>query len=158
MPSNRLLFADKGFSIDKVKGVAGREQRGNQDSTPRTSTAPELEELIGVEISLRSALSPEAAAAEAVQPEMPSEGVPRAPINHTGWVLRGVRLGLDAVIRVAVPRDELIPEAVHDHKLPDSSVQQHVQLNGKMLVSITRIAVNSCAHSHVHSINLHLVS
>ena len=38
----------KGLSINKVNGVAGLEDRGKQDSAPRATTAPELEELIGV--------------------------------------------------------------------------------------------------------------
>lgn len=37
-----------GLAIDKVHGKAGREDRGKQDATPRTTTAPPMEELIGV--------------------------------------------------------------------------------------------------------------
>jgi Mn-containing catalase len=38
----------KGLSIDRVDGVAGPEERGKQDTAQKTTTAPELEELIGV--------------------------------------------------------------------------------------------------------------
>jgi Mn-containing catalase len=38
----------KGLSIGAVHGIAGKEQRGKQDSAKRTTTAPELEELVGV--------------------------------------------------------------------------------------------------------------
>jgi Mn-containing catalase len=38
----------KSLSVDRVHGVAGPEERGKQDSTPRAKTAPQLEELIGV--------------------------------------------------------------------------------------------------------------
>lgn len=38
----------KGLSVNKVRGVAGAEERGKQDSAQRTTTAPELEELVGV--------------------------------------------------------------------------------------------------------------
>ncbi len=38
----------RGLSIDRVHGIAGPEERGKQDSTPRTKTAPQIEELIGV--------------------------------------------------------------------------------------------------------------
>lgn len=36
------------LSVDRVNGVAGPEERGKQDSTPRAKTAPQVEELIGV--------------------------------------------------------------------------------------------------------------
>lgn len=42
------MAGGKGLSVNKVEGIAGREERGIQDSTPRTTTAPQLEELIGV--------------------------------------------------------------------------------------------------------------
>jgi len=42
------LAGGKGLSVGEVNGIAGPEERGKQDSTPRTTTAPELEELIGV--------------------------------------------------------------------------------------------------------------
>jgi Mn-containing catalase len=42
------LTGGKGLSIEQVNGVAGPEERGKQDSTPPTSTAPAKEELIGV--------------------------------------------------------------------------------------------------------------
>ena len=45
---SRLVQGGEGLSIKKVKGVAGREDRGKQDSAPRATTAPELEELVGV--------------------------------------------------------------------------------------------------------------
>ena len=38
----------EGLSIDYVDGVAGPEDRGKQDDGQRTTTAPELDELIGV--------------------------------------------------------------------------------------------------------------
>ncbi|UWZ84708.1 manganese catalase family protein [Occallatibacter riparius] len=38
----------EGLSIDHVDGVAGPEDRGKQDDGQRTTTAPELDELIGV--------------------------------------------------------------------------------------------------------------
>jgi Mn-containing catalase len=42
------IAGGKGLSVDLIDGVAGPEQRGKQDSTPRATTAPHLEELIGV--------------------------------------------------------------------------------------------------------------
>lgn len=42
------LVDGEGLSIDKVDGVAGPEERGRQDDARKTTTAPELEELIGV--------------------------------------------------------------------------------------------------------------
>lgn len=42
------LAGGKGLSIDEVNGIAGAEERGKQDSTPTTTTAPGREELIGV--------------------------------------------------------------------------------------------------------------
>jgi len=42
------LLEGRGLSIDEVNGVAGPEERGKQDSALRTTTAPELDELIGV--------------------------------------------------------------------------------------------------------------
>lgn len=42
------LTGGRGLSIDEVQGIAGPEERGKQDSMPRTTTAPELGELIGV--------------------------------------------------------------------------------------------------------------
>ena len=38
----------KGLSVDLINGVAGPEERGQQDSALRTTTAPEFEELVGV--------------------------------------------------------------------------------------------------------------
>jgi Mn-containing catalase len=38
----------KGLSVNLIDGVAGPEERGKQDSAPHATTAPELEELIGV--------------------------------------------------------------------------------------------------------------
>lgn len=45
---NSQMDGGKGFSVDLIDGVAGPEQRGLQDSTPRATTAPEIEELVGV--------------------------------------------------------------------------------------------------------------
>jgi Mn-containing catalase len=45
---NSQLAGGKGLSVDLIDGIAGPEERGQQDSTPRATTAPELEELIGV--------------------------------------------------------------------------------------------------------------
>jgi len=42
------LTGGEGLAIDEVNGVAGPEERGKQDSAPRTSTAPAVDELIGV--------------------------------------------------------------------------------------------------------------
>jgi len=42
------MVGGKGLSVAKVDGVAGPEDRGKQDSAPRTTTAPQLEELVGV--------------------------------------------------------------------------------------------------------------
>lgn len=42
------MSGGKGLSVNKIHGVAGPEERGKQDSTPRTTTAPPIEELIGV--------------------------------------------------------------------------------------------------------------
>jgi len=42
------LVDGEGLSIDEVNGVAGPEERGKQDETRKTTTAPEAEELIGV--------------------------------------------------------------------------------------------------------------
>ena len=47
-PVESELVGGPGLSINNVHGVAGREQRGKQDSTPHTTTAPETEELVGV--------------------------------------------------------------------------------------------------------------
>lgn len=41
------LDGGKGLSINKVHGIAGREERGKQDSAQRTTTAPEIGELVG---------------------------------------------------------------------------------------------------------------
>lgn len=41
------LTGGKGLSINKVKGKPGLEERGKQDSTPTTTTAPARDELIG---------------------------------------------------------------------------------------------------------------
>lgn len=41
------LEGGKGLSINKVHGIAGREERGKQDSGQRTTTAPEMGELVG---------------------------------------------------------------------------------------------------------------
>lgn len=42
------MVGGKGLSNQEVKGVPGPEQRGSQDSAKKTTTAPELEELVGV--------------------------------------------------------------------------------------------------------------
>lgn len=42
------MAGGKGLSVGKVRGVAGAEERGKQDSAQPTTTAPELEELVGV--------------------------------------------------------------------------------------------------------------
>jgi Mn-containing catalase len=42
------ITGGKGLSINTVRGVAGREQRGKQDSAKKTTTAPEVGELVGV--------------------------------------------------------------------------------------------------------------
>jgi Mn-containing catalase len=42
------LVNGKGLSNQNVHGIAGREERGKQDSAQKTTTAPEMEELIGV--------------------------------------------------------------------------------------------------------------
>jgi len=42
------LVDGEGLSVDEVNGVAGPEERGKQDETRKTTTAPEAEELIGV--------------------------------------------------------------------------------------------------------------
>lgn len=47
-PVESPITGGKGLSIDKIDGIAGPEERGKQDATPRTTTAPELEELVGV--------------------------------------------------------------------------------------------------------------
>jgi Mn-containing catalase len=41
------MAGGKGLSIGKVNGIAGSEERGKQDSTPTTTTAPAREELVG---------------------------------------------------------------------------------------------------------------
>lgn len=54
MKMNNLRTVDsemsggKGLSTDQVDGVVGLEERGKQDSATRTTTAPPIEELIGV--------------------------------------------------------------------------------------------------------------
>lgn len=48
------IVGGKGLSIAKVKGKAGLEDRGKQDSTITTNTAPSKEELIGVSVSKAS--------------------------------------------------------------------------------------------------------
>jgi Mn-containing catalase len=47
-PVQSQMDGGKGLSIGKVDGVLGPEERGKQDASPRTTTAPELEELVGV--------------------------------------------------------------------------------------------------------------
>jgi Mn-containing catalase len=47
MIDSPLVDGGKGLSINKVQGLAGREERGKQDSGPRTTTAPEMGELVG---------------------------------------------------------------------------------------------------------------
>jgi Mn-containing catalase len=42
------LVDGDGLSIDEVDGVVGPEERGKQDDAEKTTTAPEVEELIGV--------------------------------------------------------------------------------------------------------------
>lgn len=42
------MVGGKGLSNDAVDGVAGKENRGKQDSAVKTTTAPEMEELVGV--------------------------------------------------------------------------------------------------------------
>ena len=43
-----LVDNGEGLSIDKVDGIAGREARGKQDGARKTTTAPEMDELISV--------------------------------------------------------------------------------------------------------------
>jgi Mn-containing catalase len=45
---NSQMAGGKGLSVDLIDGIAGPEERGQQDSTTRATTAPELDELIGV--------------------------------------------------------------------------------------------------------------
>ena len=47
-PVESNLVNGGGLSIDDVDGIPGPEQRGKQDEAPKTRTAPELGELIGV--------------------------------------------------------------------------------------------------------------
>lgn len=47
-PVESRINGGSGLSIEAIDGIAGPEERGKQDSTPRTTTAPELEELVGV--------------------------------------------------------------------------------------------------------------
>src|SRR6201996_5390005 len=42
------LVGGPGLSVDKVKGTAGPEERGKQDQTQQTTTAPDRAELVGV--------------------------------------------------------------------------------------------------------------
>jgi Mn-containing catalase len=42
------MAGGKGLSVDLIDGVAGPEERGQQDSAPRATTAPQIEELVGV--------------------------------------------------------------------------------------------------------------
>jgi Mn-containing catalase len=42
------LVGGPGLSINKIDGIAGAEDRGNQDSLPTTTTAPPRDELVGV--------------------------------------------------------------------------------------------------------------
>jgi len=42
------LQGGKGLSLNNVRGIAGREARGKQDSGQRTTTAPQMGELVGV--------------------------------------------------------------------------------------------------------------
>jgi hypothetical protein len=42
------LVDGDGLSIDEVDSVVGPEERGKQDDAEKTTTAPEVEELIGV--------------------------------------------------------------------------------------------------------------
>jgi Mn-containing catalase len=42
------LVSGKGLSNENIHGVPGPEDRGKQDSAPKATTAPELDELIGV--------------------------------------------------------------------------------------------------------------
>jgi Mn-containing catalase len=46
-PIESQIVSGKGLSTDKVRGLAGAEQRGKQDTAKRTTTAPPLEELVG---------------------------------------------------------------------------------------------------------------
>lgn len=47
-PVDSPIVGGKGLSNELIDGIAGPEERGKQDSTPRASTAPQIEELIGV--------------------------------------------------------------------------------------------------------------
>ncbi len=42
------MAGGKGLSVGAVHGIAGPEQRGKQDAAKKTTTAPEMEELVGV--------------------------------------------------------------------------------------------------------------
>jgi Mn-containing catalase len=42
------MTGGQGLSVDQIDGVAGAEERGQQDSAPRATTAPDFEELVGV--------------------------------------------------------------------------------------------------------------
>lgn len=42
------IAGGKGRSVDLIDGIPGPEERGQQDSTQRTTTAPPIEELVGV--------------------------------------------------------------------------------------------------------------
>lgn len=47
-PVESQMSDGEGLSVDMIDGIAGPEERGMQDSSPRASTAPEIDELIGV--------------------------------------------------------------------------------------------------------------
>lgn len=47
-PVESQMVGGKGLSVNEVDGVAGPEERGKQDDAVKTTTAPELEELIGI--------------------------------------------------------------------------------------------------------------
>jgi Mn-containing catalase len=47
-PVDSQMDGGKGLSVKLIDGIAGPEERGLQDSTPRTTTAPMMEELLGI--------------------------------------------------------------------------------------------------------------
>ena len=47
-PVESPMVGGKGLSEQLIQGIAGPEERGLQDSTPRTTTAPMMEELLGI--------------------------------------------------------------------------------------------------------------
>lgn len=47
-PVESNMKGGDGLTVDAVDGVAGKEERGKQDAAKKTTTAPELSELVGV--------------------------------------------------------------------------------------------------------------